>query len=105
MSDLFDKLLIKIIFSIFLCEFTFSYKYAHSFLYPQTKKQISKGFIHLKMVLIQSIFLQRLIGIGIVFSEFYFFMAEGLMFALFDFFIASMLSFYFTLALYLLLKA
>ncbi len=94
MSELFDKLLIKIIFSIFLCGLLFLYKYAHSFLYPQTKKQISKRFYPSKNGADTIHLFARLIGIGIVFSEFYFFMAEGLMFALFDFFIASMLSFF-----------
>ena len=94
MNELFDKLLIRVIFTIFLCSILYLYKYAHSFLYPQAKKQIFKRFYPSKNSADTIHLFARLIGIGIVFSEFYFFMAEGIIFALFDFFMASLLAFF-----------
>jgi hypothetical protein len=94
MNELFDKFLIRIIFTIFLCLILYLYKYAHSFLYPQTKNQVFKRFYPSKNSADTIHLFARLIGIGLVFSEFYFFMGEGIIFALFDFLVASLLAFF-----------
>jgi len=97
MNELFDKLIIRLVFTGFICLMLFLYKYAHSFLYPSSRHQMFKRFFPSKNSSDTLHLFSRLIGIGIIFSEFYFNMSDGPLLALLDFFLQSI----FACALYL----
>lgn len=93
MNEIFDKLLIKIAFSIFICLILYVFKYAHVIFYPIAKKQLFKKFyatenpgntIHL---------FSRIIGIGIIFSGLAFNIKDQLLIVFLDFLIQGCLSF------------
>ena len=42
MNEIFDKLIIRILFTIFICIALVIYKYAHLIFYPSQKKQLLK---------------------------------------------------------------
>lgn len=91
MNELFDKLIIRMFFTIFICIMLILYKYAHSFLYPSTRSQLFKRFFPSKNSPDTLHLFARIIGIGIIFSEFYFNMSEGPLLALIDFCIQSVI--------------
>lgn len=97
MNEIFDKLLIRFIFSLFICGVLFLYKYAHHILYPSGRKQVEKKFnpddnnsdsIH---------FFGRLIGLCIVFTDLGFNETAGMTLSLLNFLIWSALSILFYL--------
>lgn len=89
MNELFDKLILRVVFTLFLCLVLFLYKYAHSFLYPSSRHQLFKRFFPSKNSSDTLHFFSRIIGVGIIFSESSFNMSEGIYYALFDFMIQS----------------
>ena len=93
MNELFDKLILRIIFTVFLIMILYIYKYAHSVLYPSAKQQLFKRFFPSKNTSDTIHLMSRILGIGIIFSELYFFISDGILYALLDFFIESSLTF------------
>ncbi|WP_372651197.1 hypothetical protein [Halobacteriovorax sp.] len=103
MNELFDKLILRIVFTLFLCGILFLYKYAHSFLYPSSRTQIFKRFFPSKNSADTIHLFSRLIGIGIIFSEFYFTMSDKFYLVLIDFFIhATLISFIYLVSIYII---
>src|SRR5690606_21530913 len=81
----FDKLILRIVFTIVVCAMLFFYKYAHMMLHPSSRKQIFREFHPTKNSADTLHFFARLIGIGILFSEFRFDLSDGFFMALLDF--------------------
>ncbi|MBL6988165.1 MAG: hypothetical protein ISR65_00215 [Bacteriovoracaceae bacterium] len=102
-NELIDKLIIRVIFALFLCLIVVIYKYAHVFLYPSTKKQLLVRFYPSKNATDTLHLFSRIIGIGLILSEFSFYMSDGLFVALLDFFIqGTSVSFLFLLSIYII---
>ncbi|MCO4792429.1 MAG: hypothetical protein KC493_01860 [Bacteriovoracaceae bacterium] len=93
MNELFDKLILRIVFTIFMLFLLYLYKYAHSFLYPSSRQQLFKRFFPIKNSPDTMILVSRILGIGLLFSQFYFFMSEGFLYALLDFFLEASIGF------------
>jgi hypothetical protein len=89
MNELFDKLILRIFFTLFMCFMLYMYKYAHGYLYPSSRKQFFKNFYPSKNPADTIHLFSRLLGIGLVFSQFTFYMSDGILYALFDFFVLS----------------
>ncbi len=87
MNEIFDKLIIRFLFTVFICLGLLFYKYAHVIFYPSTKKQILKGFILLKTMSTLSIYSRDLIGIALIFSTLEFNEYIGFVRSVLDFFI------------------
>lgn len=86
MNELFDKLIIRIFFTLFICFIIFLYKYIYSFVYPSSKQQLFRTFYPSKNPANTLILFSRFIGIGIVFSEFTFHMHRNFFMILTTFF-------------------
>ena len=89
MNQILDKLIIQAIFVIIICLLIFVYKYAHSFFYPSSRLQLFKRFYPSKNGPQTIHLLSRIIGIGLIFSEFNFYLSEGIVIAILDFLIQS----------------
>ena len=89
MNELFDKLIIRIIFTCFICAIIYFYKIAHSKLHPHTKSQLNTKFYPSKNAASTIHLFSRIIGIGIIFSEFYFYLSDNILITLLDFFIQA----------------
>ncbi len=76
-------------FTIFICGVIFLYKYTHLLLYPSSRSQIFKKFYPTKNSADTIHLFGRIIGIGIIFTQFTFQMSDGIFLALLDFFILS----------------
>lgn len=98
MNELFDKLILRIVFTIIVCAMLFFYKYAHMMIHPSSRKQIFREFHPTKNPADTLHFFARLVGIGILFSEFRFDMSDGFFLALLDFVLQG----FFAAGLYLL---
>jgi len=102
MNELFDKLILRIVLTGFICIILLVYKYAHVALYPSSRQQLFKRFYPSKNSPDTLHLFSRLLGIGILFTEFRFFMAEGFWFALLDFFIQAIAAcFLYLLSIYI----
>ena len=93
MNELFDKLILRVIFTLFMIALLYAYRYAHAILYPSAKQKLLKRFYPSKNSSDTIHLMSRILGIGIIFSEFYFFISDGIIYALIDFFIESSLAF------------
>lgn len=103
MNELFDKLILRVVFALFLCLILVVYKYLHSFLYPSSRQQIFKKFIPSKNPADTIHFFARIIGIGILFGQFNFYMSKGIVYALLDFFLqATSISVIYLISIYIL---
>ena len=89
MNELFDKLIIRLLFTIVICLLVYLYKYFHVFLYPSTRYQLFRRFFPSQNPPNSIHLLSRLIGIGIIFSELHFYMSSGIMIALLEFVIQA----------------
>lgn len=85
MNEIFDKLILRIIFALYLCGILFFYRYAYSFLYPSVRTQMTKRFFPAKNLADTIHLFSRVIGVGILFSQFEFLLDHGFLIALFDF--------------------
>lgn len=83
MNELYDKLILRIIFTLIVCFVIYIYKYAHSLLYPSIRHQLLKRFFPSKNSPDTIHLFSRIIGIGIIFSNFYFNLHGGMHIALF----------------------
>ena len=103
MNELFDKLILRVVFTIFICFAFYFYKYAHSFLYPSTKSQLLKRYYPSKNAPDTIHLFSRLLGLGIIFSEFYFNISSGIAIAVIDFFLfATFVSILYLLSIYII---
>lgn len=98
MNETFDKLLIRIIFTLFICFSLFLYKYAHVIFYPSHKKQVLKRIYPAENYIDTIHIFSRLIGVAIIFSTLEFNEYIGVSISLFHFLIWSSIGF----SLYLL---
>lgn len=71
----------------------FLYKYVHGSVHPSSRTQILKKFSPLKNAADTIHLFSRLIGLGIIISEFYFSMSKGIGYAIFDFFLQATIAF------------
>ncbi len=103
MNELFDKLIIRVIFTCFICAIIYFYKIVHSKLNPYTKSQLNTKFYTSKNAASTIHLFSRILGIGIIFSEFHFYLSDNILITFLDFFIqASSCLFLFLLSTYIL---
>lgn len=98
MIELFDKLIIRIFFTLFICLLLFVYKYAHGLLYPSSRQQIFRRFYPTKNSADTIHLFSRIIGIGIIFSELTFDLSNGIDQTLLVFFLEGVMVFVLYLA-------
>lgn len=98
MNETFDKLLIRIIFTFFICLALLLYKYAHVIFYPSHKKQVLKKIYPSENYIDTLHIFARLIGVSIIFSTLEFNEYIGISISLLHFIIWSIIGF----ALYLI---
>lgn len=98
MNEIFDKLLIRILFTTFICIALFLYKYAHTIFYPSRKKQVLKKIYPSENHVDTLHVFSRLIGVSLIFSTLEFNEYIGVFISSFHFFIWGTIGF----ALYLL---
>lgn len=98
MNELYDKLIIRIFFTLFICFLLFVYKYAHGLLYPSARQQIFKRFYPSKNSADTIHLFSRIIGIGIIFSQLTFDLSGGISQALFVFLLEGVMIFLLYLA-------
>ncbi len=103
MNEIFDKLLIRFLFTLFICVALFIYKYAHVIFYPSNKKQILKKIYPSENYIDTLHIFSRLIGIALIFSTLEFNEYIGISISSFHFFVWSIvgISFY-LLSIYIL---
>ncbi|MDH5414009.1 MAG: hypothetical protein OEW87_07720, partial [Flavobacteriaceae bacterium] len=68
MNEIFDKLVIRVLFTLFIIIALFLYKYAHIIFYPSNKKQILKKFYPSENYVDTLHIFSRLIGVALIFS-------------------------------------
>jgi len=93
MNELFDKLIIRLIFALFICLLVFLYRLAHKRLYPSTRRELLIRFNPSKNGADSFHLFGRILGMGIIFSEFTFYLGSGMTIALIDFFLLSSVAF------------
>lgn len=98
MNETFDRLLIRILFTIFICVALVLYKYAHIIFYPSGKKQILKSIYPSENYVDTLHIFSRIIGVSIIFSTLEFNEYIGISISLAHFLIWSLIGF----SLYLL---
>lgn len=89
MNEIFDKLLIRFLFTIFICLALIIYKYAHTIFYPSAKKQILNRIYPAENTTDTLHIFSRLIGIALIFSTLEFNEYIGIFISTFHFFIWS----------------
>ncbi len=91
MNEVFDKLLIRVLFTVFICLALIGYKYAHMLFHPSQKKSINNKIFPHDNYIFTIHFFSRLIGIGLIFSAFEFKEYLGVFISSFHFFLWSAL--------------
>jgi len=87
MNEIFDKLLIRFLFTLFICIALVLYKYAHTIFYPSARKQIFKRIYPSENPADTIHIFARLIGISLIFSTLEFNEYTGVFISSFHFFI------------------
>jgi|GEM_PF-644183 len=93
MNQLIDKLLIRIVFTILICLTLVLYKYLHSIFYPSSRRQLFKNFYPEKNMADTIHLFGRILGVGIIMSEFNFSLNFGLGMAIYDLIVSSAIVF------------
>jgi uncharacterized membrane protein YjfL (UPF0719 family) len=93
MNEIFDKLLIRILFTCFICIALFLYKYAHTIFYPSKKKQILKKIYPSENPVDTLHIFSRLIGVSLIFSTLEFNEYIGVFISSFHFFVWGIIGF------------
>ena len=92
MNDILDKLVIRLLFVLFICTAFFIYKYLHLIFYPSTKKQVFElknldtnpaDIIH---------FFSRIIGLSLIFTAIEFKEYQGILICSLNFFVLGIIS-------------
>ncbi|MEE2671000.1 MAG: hypothetical protein VYA54_04785 [Bdellovibrionota bacterium] len=89
MSEIFDKLLIRMIFTLYICASYFVFKYAHVLFYPSHRQQILKNLTPSLNYINTLTFFGRVLGVGIIYSALEFNEYIGMAFSTIHFFIWS----------------
>ncbi|HAZ11873.1 MAG: hypothetical protein A2X86_07520 [Bdellovibrionales bacterium GWA2_49_15] len=97
MNELFDKLIIRIVFAILICLTLIFYKYLHIVFYPSARKQLFRTFYPSKNPADTLHLFSRILGVGIILSGFHFYLGNGLGMAIYDLLLSTIVVF----ALYL----
>lgn len=98
MNEIFDKLLIRFLFTIFICIALILYKYGHTIFYPSKKKQVLKRIYPSENAVDTLHVFSRLIGVALIFSTLEFNEYIGIYISSFHFFIWSIIGFILYLA-------
>jgi len=98
MNDIMDRLVIRVILSIFMCLIFVSFKYFHIFINSSGSIQLTKKFYPTKNAASTLHFLARILGVGILLSSYQFDISNGLMMALIDFLVQAFLGTLFFIA-------
>ncbi len=93
MNEIFDKLLIRVLFTGFICIALFLYKYAHTIFYPSKKKQILKKIYPAENPVDTLHIFSRLIGVALIFSTLEFNEYIGVFISSFHFFVWGIIGF------------
>jgi uncharacterized membrane protein YjfL (UPF0719 family) len=93
MNEILDKLLIRFLFTIFICVALILYKYGHTIFYPSQKKQVLKKIYPTENAVDTIHLFSRLIGVSIIFSTLEFNEYIGIFISSFHFFIWSIIGF------------
>lgn len=93
MNEIFDRLIIRVIFSVFILLLIFLYRYAHRVLYPSAKKQLFRKFYPSQNSADSIHMFSRIIGICLIYSTLGFNENTGVFVSLFHFFVWGILSF------------
>ena len=103
MNELLDKLILRIIFSLFIIVLLAAYRFIHTFFYPSTRGDVLKKFYPSQNTAYSLQFFSRIIGVGIIFSSLFFHLNDGLGFAMLGFAIQTILAFIlYLLSIYIL---
>lgn len=94
MNELLDKIIIRIILTVFVLLVLFLYKYIHTLIFPSSRPQLLKRFYPEKNIADTLHLFGRILGTGLIFSEFYFYISQGILIGIFDFVIISLLGFF-----------
>lgn len=88
MNELFDKLILRALFTVIICLALVGYRYIHTYLYPMTvdSKQ-GQTFFPLQNSAYMLHLFARIIGLGIIFSEFSLQISHGILIAFLGIFI------------------
>ena len=97
MNESHDKLILRIIFALIICFVIYIYKYIHSLLYSSMRYQLFHKFFPVRNSSDTIHLFSRIIGIGMIYSNFYFDLSNGMTFAILNFLIES----FFVIILYL----
>lgn len=93
MNEIFDKLLIRILFTAFICIALIIYKYAHTVFYPSKKKQVLKKIYPSENHVDTLHIFSRIIGVSLIFSTLEFNEYIGVFISSFHFFIWGIIGF------------
>lgn len=103
MNDILDVFFIRILFVLLVCGLMVLYKYVHFILYPSSKNQFLKNFYPSQNPAETIILFSRILGIGLIFSNFNIYLNQGFFFATFDFILSSIITFsLYILSIYIL---
>ncbi len=91
MNELYDKLILRVVFTILVCGVIYVYRQAHLILYPSIKHQLLKKFFPAKNSTDTIHLFSRIIGLGIIFSNFQINLSNGFTVALIGVCIESLL--------------
>ena len=78
MNELYDKLILRVIFALLVCFVIYVYKQAHLVLYPSIKHQLLKKFFPSKNSTDTIHLFARIIGLGLIFADFHINLSEGI---------------------------
>jgi len=103
MNEIIDKLIIRVLLLIFICVIIVLYKYSHFLLYPSSKGQFLKRFYPSKNPAETIHLFGRILGLGLLFSQFQIYLMDGFFYAFFDFFITAVITYsLYLVALYIM---
>jgi uncharacterized membrane protein YjfL (UPF0719 family) len=85
MAEIFDKMIIRILFVGFVCLMIYLYRYAHVIFYPTVKRQVLKKIYPSENPADSLHLFARVIGISIIFTSISFNEASGFLLSLFHF--------------------
>lgn len=93
MNEIFDKLLIRFLFTVFICVVLVLYKYAHTIFYPSARKQIFKRIYPSENPADTLHLFARIIGISLILSILDFNEYTGILVSSLHFFTWGIISF------------
>lgn len=85
MAEIFDRLLIRILLTVFVCIMIYLYRYAHVLFYPSVKRQVLKRINPAENPADTLHMFSRLVGITLIFSSMTFNETSGVMLSVFHF--------------------